>query len=139
MNKTLALLTLTGMVASGVAVAQSTTQAAMTEAQARYAMGSFGCNNVSALGQGPEGSWHGQCSKGGQTVNVMMDRQGKVSTGSAPTHITEGNARSMMTEAGCSNISTLKMGSDGSWRGQCSKGGRTANVAVNGQGQIKAE
>lgn len=139
MNKTLALLTLTGMVASGVALAQDTAQPAMTEAQARYAMGSFGCGNVSALGQGPDGSWHGQCSKGGQTVNVMMDKQGKVSSGGAPSHVTEGNARAMMMQAGCSNISTLKMNTDGSWRGQCSKGGRTANVAVNGQGQVAAE
>lgn len=139
MNKVLVLLTLTGMVASGVVVAQGTAQPAMTGAQARYAMGAFGCNNVSALGQGPEGSWHGQCSKGGQTVNAMVDRQGKVSTGSAPSHITEGNARSMMMQAGCSNISNLKTDADGSWRGQCSKGGRTANVAVNGQGQVTSE
>jgi len=100
MNKTLALLTLTEMVASGVALAQGTAQPAMTEAQARYTMGSFGCGNVSALGQGPDGSWHGQRSKGG-----------------APSHVTEGNARAMMMQAGCSNISTLKMNTYGSWRG----------------------
>jgi len=111
----------------------------MTEAHARSAMTDFGCSNLSTLGQGPESSWHGQCSKGGKIVNVMMDRQGKVAAGTAPGHIAEGNARSMLMDAGCNNVSSLKMDTGGSWRGQCSKGGRTVNAAINDQGKITME
>ena len=109
----------------------------MTEGQARYALTEFGCSNISGLGAGPNGTWHGQCYKAGAPVNVMVDAQGKASNGS-PTHVTEGMARSSLTNFGCSNISTLTMGGDGAWYGQCYKGGAPINVGVNGQGQSMA-
>ena len=109
----------------------------LTEGQARYALAEFGCSNISGLGAGPNGTWHGQCYKAGAPVNVMVDAQGKASNGS-PTHITEGMARSSLTGFGCSNISSLTMGGDGTWYGQCYKGGAPINVGVNAQGQSMA-
>ena len=149
LNKTLAMFALAGAVATGAActpqntaqstsqnTAQATSQAAMTEGHARSAMYAAGCSNLSSLGRGPQGSWHGQCTKGGQVVNAMMDSQGKVTTGGAMDHMTEGHARSAMLQAGCSNISSLNADDDGTWRAQCTKGGRTVNAAVDGQGKV---
>ena len=109
----------------------------LTDGQARYALTNFGCSNISNLGTGPGGTWHGQCSKGGVATNVMVDAKGVASAG-APPHITESNARSMLTDFGCNNISTLTMSGDGGWYGQCAKGGRTQNVSVDGKGKMAA-
>ena len=109
----------------------------VTDGQARYALAEFGCNNISNLGTGPGGTWHGQCSKGGKATDVMVDAKGVASAGSAQ-HVTEATARSMLTGYGCNNISTLTMGGDGSWYGQCSKGGKTQNVTVDSKGKMAA-
>ncbi len=116
-------------------VSQATNVTHITEGQARYAMTAFGCSNISSLGSGPGGTWHGQCYKGGQPTNVMVDGKGVASAATA-SHITESAARSMLTDYGCSNMSTLTMGMDGGWYGQCSKGGRTQNVSVDSSGKI---
>ncbi len=107
----------------------------VTDGQARYALTQFGCGNISNLGTGPGGTWHGQCYKGGVPTNVMVDAKGVASAGS-PTHVTESAARSMLTGFGCNNISTLTMGADGSWYGQCAKGGKTQNVSVDSTGKM---
>lgn len=111
----------------------------MTEGQARYAMTDFGCGStsISSLGAGPNGTWHGQCTKGGALINVMVDAQGKASVATGVTHITEGQARYALTDFGCgsTSISSLSMGSDGSWYGQCTKGGATTNVGVDAKGK----
>ena len=110
----------------------------VTDGQARYSLTQFGCNNISNLGTGPGGTWHGQCYKGGVATNVMVDAKGVASAGSAP-HVTEAAAaRSMLTGFGCGNISTLTMGGDGSWNGQCAKGGKTQNVTVDSTGKMAA-
>ena len=116
-------------------VSQATKITHITEGQARYAMTEFGCANISSLGTGPGGTWHGQCYKGGQPVNVMVDVKG-VASASTATHITEGGARSLLTGFGCSNLSTLTMGTDGGWYGQCIKSGRTQNVSVDSAGTM---
>ncbi len=110
----------------------------VTEGQARYAMAEFGCNNVSALGTGPGGTWHGQCTKGGSVTDVMVDAKGVASAGKG-SHITESTARSMLTDYGCNNLSTLTMGADGGWYGQCVKGGSTQRVSVSSSGQMAAK
>lgn len=110
----------------------------ITEGQARYALADFGCNNVSALGTGPGGTWHGQCYKAGAPVSVMVDSKGVASAGKA-SHITESAARSMLTDYGCNNLSTLTMGADGGWYGQCVKGGNTQRVSVSRSGQMAAK
>lgn len=146
LNKTLAMFALAGAVAVGGActpqttsqstAAQATSQAAMTEGHARSAMYAAGCSNLSSLGRGPQGSWHGQCTKGGQNVSAVMDNKGKVTTGGTMDHMTEGHARSAMMQAGCSNISYLNADDDGMWRAQCTKGGRTVNASMDGQGKV---
>lgn len=110
----------------------------VTEGQARYALADFGCNNVSALGTGPGGTWHGQCYKAGAPINVMVDAKGVASAATA-SHITESTARSMLTDYGCNNLSTLTMGADGGWYGQCTKGGSTQRVSVSSSGQMAAK
>ena len=120
------------------AVSKATNVTHVTEGRARYAMTDFGCSNISSLGTGPGGTWHGQCYKGGQPINVMVDDKG-VATAAAATHITENRARSMLTNFGCNNLSTLTMGTDGSWYGQCSKAGRTQDVSVNSSGAMAAK
>ena len=109
----------------------------LTDGQARYALTNFGCSNISNLGTGPGGTWHGQCYKGGVPTNVMVDAKGVASAAAAP-HVTEGAARSMLTDFGCGNISTLTMGGDGGWYGQCTKGGKTQNVSVDSKGKTAA-
>ena len=109
----------------------------LTDGQARYALTQFGCVNISNLGTGPGGTWHGQCYKAGAPTSVMVDAKGVASAG-APTHVTESAARSMLTGFGCANISTLTMGGDGSWYGQCAKGGKTQNVSVDSTGKLAA-
>jgi hypothetical protein len=111
----------------------------MTAAHARAALMDYGCSNVSTLGRGPEGSWHGTCTKGGQTVNLMVDQQGKVAPSKAAGHITEAHARSMLMDFGCSNLSTLSSGTDGSWSGMCTKGGKTSMVTVDQEGKTSAK
>ena len=135
MNKFAAAVVLAASVAPGLAFAQAQTSAPLGEAHARSAMTVFGCSNISSLSPGPQGSWHGQCSKGGATVNVVMDNKGVVTSGGTPTHMTEAMARSAATNA-CSNVSVLNPGPDNSWHGQCSKGGTNVNVAVDKNGAV---
>jgi hypothetical protein len=107
----------------------------MTEPMARAAVMDWGCSNVSGLSQGVSGSWFGECQKGGQTFSVMVDKNGKVSQGS-PSHITEGEARAALADAGCSNISKLTRGPNGRWQGSCQKGGNTVQATVDQSGKI---
>ena len=118
-------------------VAEATGITHVTEGQARYALTNFGCGSIASLGTGPGGTWHGQCYKGGAPVNVMVDAKGVASVATAQ-HITESAARSMLTGFGCGSISTLTMGGDGTWYGQCAKGGKTQNVTVDSTGKIAA-
>ena len=46
---------------------------------ARAAVMAYGCSNVSSLSRGPNDTWHGRCQKGGDTIDVIVDQQGKVS------------------------------------------------------------
>ena len=131
MKHLLAVIALAGVALPFASHAQGTM---LGESHARSAMTSFGCGSISSLSAGPGGSWHGQCVKGGATVNVMMDSKGTVTSGAAPTHITESQARSALTSLGCSSISTLGAGPNGSWHGQCAKGGATVNAMVDNKG-----
>ena len=119
-------------------VSQTTGVQHVTEGRARYAMTDFGCTNISSMGTGPTGTWHAQCTKGGATTDVMVDNKGVASAGKA-SHITEPAARSMLTDYGCNNLSTLSMGADGGWYGPCTKGGDTKSVSVSSSGQIAAK
>jgi len=107
----------------------------LTEPQARSLAMQWGCGNVSRLSQGQSGRWFGQCQKGGEAVNVMVDPSGKVSQG-RPSHITSSVARADLMQYGCSNISQLTRDSSGAWHGRCTKGGDSVDVTVNQQGQV---
>ena len=108
----------------------------ITEPHARSAMMNYGCNNVSRLSRSPQGTWHGSCTKGGQTVNLMVDQKGAVSPSTGAGYITEAHARSALMNAGCNNVSSLSMDTDGTWDGTCTKGGRTVTMEVDQQGKV---
>lgn len=98
-----------------------------TEAQARHIL-TGSCSNLSTLHQDVNGNWHGICSKGammagpdGKAVKYTGDDAG----------ITGPHARSLAMEQ-CSNMSHMKMSSDGTWTGRCSKG----VVMVNQAGEV---
>ena len=76
MNRTVAVLALLGLTGSVPAWAQAPA-GSLTEGQARASLMGYGCTNLSGLSVGPNGSWHGMCQKGGQTISVMVDREGK--------------------------------------------------------------
>ena len=81
MNKpAIAIAALLGLAAAQSAWANPPTQT-LTEPKARSLVMGWGCTNVSRLSQGQSGRWFGRCEKGGETVNVMVDNQGKVSQG----------------------------------------------------------
>src|SRR4051794_8136435 len=134
MNRMVAVVALFGVAGSAPAWAQAPT-GSLTEAHARSLLMGYGCSNVSHLSAGATGSWHGQCQKGGQTINVMVDPEGKVSPATA-SHITEAHARSAMTAYGCTNISELSRGPQSTWHGTCTKGGQTANLMVDQEGKV---
>jgi len=49
---------------------------------------------------------------------------------------TEGQAKSKIEGAGYTNVSELKKDDNGVWRGKASKGGSSANVSVDFQGNV---
>ena len=51
---------------------------------------------------------------------------------------TEGQAKSKIEEAGFSNVSGLTKDDNGIWRGKANKGGSSANVSVDFQGNVNA-
>lgn len=51
---------------------------------------------------------------------------------------TEGQAKSKIEDAGYTNVSDLKKDDNGVWRGKASKGGSSAEVSVDFQGNVNA-
>ncbi|SFU86007.1 PepSY domain-containing protein [Bradyrhizobium arachidis] len=49
---------------------------------------------------------------------------------------TEGQAKSKIEEAGWTNVTALKKDDNGVWRGKASKGGSTADVSLDFQGNV---
>lgn len=121
---------------TGTAWAQAPWQ--LTEPQVRSFVMQWGCSNVSRLSEGQSGHWFGRCQKGGETVDVMVDQNGKVSRG-APSHITSASARADLMAHGCNNVSSLSRGPRGSWHGRCDKGGKTVDVMVDPEGNIASK
>lgn len=123
-----------GLIGAGSAWAQSAPQA-LTAAQARYQAMAWGCTSMSRLSVGPSGNWHGECQKSDRTVSIIIDKAGKVSQGTSQS-VTSANARADLMAYGCSDVSTLSRGPQGSWHARCDKGGKTVDAAVNPQGQV---
>ena len=119
---------LLGAAVPSLAFAQTDSAPSLTASHARSAMTDFGCTSVTTLGVAPDGSYHGQCTKAGSVINVMMDKTGKVSQLDKAKYLTEGQARYALADYGCNNVSALGSGPGGTWHGQCTKGGSTVNV-----------
>lgn len=121
---------------AGAAYAQpAPAPAPLGENHARAALMNYGCSNVSQLSHG-KGGWYGQCSKGGRTIDVMVKPDGTVGPATDADRITEANARAALMNYGCSNVSTLGHGAEGTWHGNCTKGGSTQFVIVDPEGKV---
>ena len=129
---------LLGAAVPGLAFAQAESAPALNASHARSAMADFGCSAVHSVAIAPDGAYHGTCTKGGSTINVKMDKDGKVSQTKGVQHVTEGRARYAMMEFGCSNISTMDTGPGGIWHAQCTKGGTATQVMVDEKGVASA-
>ncbi len=131
---------LLGAAVPGLAFAQAqpSNAPALTASHARSAMADFGCSAVHSVAIAPDGAYHGTCTKSGSTINVKMDKDGKVSQTTGVQHVTEGRARYAMTEFGCTNISTMQTGPGGTWYAQCTKGGAAVPVMVDEKGVASA-
>ena len=110
----------------------------LSASHARSAMTDFGCSAVHSVAIAPDGAYHGTCTKGGSTINVKMEKDGKVSQTTGVQHVTEGRARYAMTDFGCTNISTMDSGPGGIWHAQCTKGGAPIQVMVDDKGVASA-
>ena len=66
--------------ASTAAAPQASAAGGMTEPQARMQLMSNGYANLSSLRKDNGGLWRGNGVKGGQTVNVAVDPQGKITS-----------------------------------------------------------
>jgi len=136
MKRGLAATAVVSLIATGAAWAQQAPATHLTEPQARSALTSFGCANVSHLSMGPHGSWYGNCTKGGQQVQVRVDPEGKAMVAKPEEMpVTAAHARAALMQYGCSNVSGLSRGPEGTWHGQCTKGGQTVDVMVDQQGK----
>lgn len=60
--------------------ASQASAAGMTEPQARMHAMNGGYSNVSTLTKNEDGTWRGNGSKGGRTVDFVVDPQGKIAT-----------------------------------------------------------
>lgn len=129
---------LLGAAVPGLAFAQTGSAPTLTASHARSAMTEFGCSAVHSVAIAPDGAYHGTCTKGGSTINVKMDKDGKVSQATGVQHVTEGRARYAMTDFGCTNISTMQTGPGGTWYAQCTKGGAATQVMVDEKGVASA-
>ena len=129
---------LLGAAVPGLAFAQTSSAPTLTASHARSAMTDFGCSAVHSVAIAPDGEYHGTCTKSGSTINVKMDKDGKVSQTTGVKHVTEGRARYAMTEFGCTNISALDTGPGGIWHAQCNKSGAATQVMVDEKGVASA-
>ena len=50
--------------------------------------------------------------------------------------LTEPQARSLVMDWGCTNVSRLSMGQNGRWFGECQKGGKPIDVMIDEQGKV---
>ncbi len=129
---------LLGATVPSLAFAQTGSAPPLTASHARSAMADFGCSAVHSVAIAPDGAYHGTCTKGGSTISLKMDKDGKVSQTTGVQHVTEGRARYAMTDFGCSNISSMGTGPGGTWHAECTKGGARTPVMVDTQGVASA-
>ena len=78
----------------------------------------------------------GGCSAAQQTAAPAPSTVATASPAppTAPAELTEANARSILMEFGCTNVSGLSQTSSGKWHGSCTKSGAMHNVVVDTEG-----
>ncbi len=122
----------------GSPVADATASGEMSESKARVVLMNAGCT-VSALSADSKGGWHAICLKGFTPAPMVVTSQGRAAADNAAGEMSEASARVVLTNYGCSNISTLDRDPDGSWHGACLKGALIPFMAtVDSSGKVIA-
>jgi hypothetical protein len=107
----------------------------VTRGTAHSALVSAGCSNMSALAQDANGAWHATCQGTPFPTQMMVSADGKVGKDPGYTGMSESRARSILTDAGCSTISSLGSSGAGGWSGMCWKGGQPVQASVSADGK----
>jgi hypothetical protein len=123
--------------ASGKVMANAPAYGGVSEGQARSALTDASCGNMSSLSQDSNGVWHANCQKAMFPVAMKVGADGKaIPEAGGFSGLTEGHARSILTDAGCSTISGLSLDAAGNWSGSCWKGGAPVLVMVDAGGKV---
>ena len=107
----------------------------ISEGAARSILAKAGCSNVSSLTHDASGTWHATCQMTPLPVEMMVSADGKAGTETGYGGMSEGRARSILTDAGCSTISNLGANAAGEWTGICWKGGAPVQASVSANGR----
>ncbi len=114
------------------AVVKEPGMSSLSEAHVRAILANAGYSNVSSMSADSKGVWHVMGWKGPTPYAIAVNAQGVTSMDTHSSgEMSEGNARSIMTDAGCSNISSLNRDSQGRWAGSCWKGGAPMMTQVD--------
>jgi hypothetical protein len=111
----------------------------LTEGQARHAFINNGCANVGTLSRDESGMWHAMCQKVPVPAAMAIDKDGKMVAAPAYQGISAGAARSMLLNAGCTNISSLTRDASGAWHAMCQKTPLPAQMMVSADGKAGPE
>ncbi len=107
----------------------------LTEGQARHVFINNGCANVGTLSRDGNGMWHAMCQKTPVPAAMAIDKDGKVVAAPAYQGISAGAARSILADAGCSNISSLTHDASGAWHAMCQKTPLPVEMMVSTDGK----
>ena len=118
-----------------VTLGASAHAADLTEGQARHVFINSGCANVGTLSRDENGMWHAMCQKTPVPAAMAIDKDGKMVAAPAYHGISAGTARSILADAGCSNISSLSRDANGAWHAMCQKTPLPAGMMVSADGK----
>ncbi len=119
-----------------VAYHPSARAADLTEGQARHAFIDNGCTNVGELSRDENGMWHGMCQKTPVPTEMAIDKNGKMVAAPTSHAISRGAALSILTNAGCTNASSLSRDASGAWHAMCQKTPLPAGMMVSADGKV---
>jgi hypothetical protein len=108
----------------------------LTEGQARNVFIDNGCTNVGELSRDENGMWHGMCQKTPVPAEMAIDKNGKMVAAPASHAISRGAALSILTNAGCTNASSLSRDASGAWHAMCQKTPTPVGMMVSADGKV---
>ena len=121
----------------GLAGSARAAETGMTEGAARMALINGGCSNLGSLSKDSTGAWHATCQGTPFPTAMSVGADGKISKGSVHQGMSEGNARSALSNAGCGNISGMRVDTEGVWHAACQGTPFPSNMMVGPDGKAK--